>query len=451
MDIGLRLAAVLALVAANGFFVAAEFALVTARKTRIEQLAAQGNRAAMAVQRAIDDPNRFISACQLGITMASLALGWVGEDTIAQLIESALAAVVPPQFTAVSSHAIAVPTAFALITFLHITLGEQVPKMVALQKGEQTALFTVGPTDVVGLIFRPFIALLYSFTNVVLRPFGIQWNAETHQAYSSDDIKLIIQSSRTAGGLPRDSEHIVERALDFAQLAARQVMVPRTEMIAVPANVTLERLGGIMERHGHSRYPVFQGSPDNIIGVLSAKHLAAVLATKPEAAHSFDPHGYMSPPQFAPETLRADRLLAEMKLKRSHLAVLVDEYGVTAGLVTLRDLMDRIAGEVRDESEVAPPTVQRLPDGSVIVDGLMLLSDVQAELDIDFNDQDYDTLGGLIFGRLGRRPVAGDRVETVGHRFIVEELDGLRVARVRIVSPSVVAPAPPDDSSAPPK
>src|SRR5437867_3453960 len=202
MDIGLRLAAVLALVAANGFFVAAEFALVTARKTRIEQLAAQGHRGALAVRRAIEDPNRFISACQLGITMASLALGWIGEGTIAEIIEPLLRPLVPADLTALSAHAIAVPLAFVLITFLHITLGEQAPKMLALQKGEETALVTVGPTNFVGTVFRPFIALLYWFTDFVLRPFGLRWQAEMHQSYTTDDLKLIIQSSRATGSMP---------------------------------------------------------------------------------------------------------------------------------------------------------------------------------------------------------------------------------------------------------
>jgi CBS domain containing-hemolysin-like protein len=435
MDIGLRLAAVLALVAANGFFVAAEFALVTARKTRIEQLAARGNRAAMAVRRAIDDPNRFISACQLGITVASLALGWIGESTIAAILEPWLSALLPHEASTISAHAIAAPIAFVVITFMHITLGEQAPKMIALQKGEETALVTVGPTNVIGFVFRPFISLLYSFTDFVLRPFGLRWQAEMHQAYTPEDVKLIVQSSRASGGLDGDSEHIVERALDFARLSARHVMVPRTEMVAVPADVTLLRIGEIMRTSEHSRYPVFEGSSDNVVGILSAKRLAAALATDDtDAIGSFDVRRHMSPPLFAPQALRADQLLAEMKKSRSHLAILVDEYGTTAGLVTLRDMLDRIAGEAPDESELAPPTVQHLPDGTAIVDGLALLPDVEAEFGIAFGSDDYDTLGGFIFGRLGRRPAVGDRVEAAGMFFTVQELDGLRVSRVRVTS-----------------
>ncbi len=435
MDIGLRLAAVVALVAMNGFFVAAEFALVTARKTRIEQLAASGNGAARAVLRALHDPNRFISACQLGITVASLALGWIGEATVASLIEPVLESVVPAGLAGVSSHAIAVPFAFVAITFLHITLGEQVPKMLALQAGEKTALLTVRPTNLVGTCLRPFIAALYWFTDAVLRLFGMRWQPETHQSYSTEDIKLMVQSSRIGGANAGEPERIVERALDFARLAAHHVMVPRTEVVAVPVDIPLERLADIMKRHQHTRYPVFEGTVDNIVGILSAKQLAAVLAASaadPETRITVDIRSNLSAPLFVPETMRVEKLLAQMKQHRTHLAVVVDEYGVTAGVVSLRDLMDRIAGEVRDEWEAPEPTIQWLADGSAIVDGLSLLTDVADEFDIPFGEAEYDTLGGYIFGRLGRRPMISDSVEVDGRRLTVEELDGLRVSRVRI-------------------
>jgi CBS domain containing-hemolysin-like protein len=422
----------------NGFFVAAEFALVTARKTRIEQLAAGGNGAARAVLRALEDPNRFISACQLGITVASLALGWIGEAAIAQIIEHPLELLVPMHLVGLTSHAVAVPIAFAIITFLHITLGEQVPKMLALQVGEGTALVTVGPTNFVGIIFRPFIALLYWFTDLVLRVFGMRWQPEMHQSYSVEDLKLLIQSSRLAGSMAEEPQRMVERALDFARLAAHHVMVPRTEVVAVPSDVTLDRLADIMMRHQHSRYPVYEGTVDNIIGVLSAKQLAAELTIRTAGEGTGQPldiRGHMSEPLFVPESMRVDKLLAEMKQHRTHLAVVIDEYGVTAGVVSLRDLMDRIAGEVRDEWEAVEPSVLWLADGSAMVDGLSLLSDVSEEFQISFGDAEYDTLGGYIFGRLGRRPVIGDAVEVDGRRLIVEELDGLRVSRVRIGPP----------------
>jgi CBS domain containing-hemolysin-like protein len=305
--------------------------------------------------------------------------------------------------------------------------------MLALQKGEAAALLTVQPTNWFGWVFRVFIRLLEGFTDLVLRALGMRWHAEMHQAYSPEDLKLLIQSSRASGAMAPDPDRMVERALDFAQLAAHHVMVPRTELVAAPADVTLERLAEMIARHGHSRYPVFEGSTDNIIGVISATQLAAAVVERDQRdGHLFNVREYMSDPLFVPETMHADRLLSAMKSQRSHLAIVVDEYGVTAGLVTLRDLLDRIAGEVRDEADSAAPTIEFLPDGDVMVDGLALLSDVGAELGISFGESDYDTLGGYIFGRLGKRPEVGDAVVVDGRTLRVEEMDGLRVARVRV-------------------
>ncbi len=430
MNVGLGLAVVAALIAANAFFVAAEFALVTARRTRIDRLAARGNRAAIAVRRAQEDPNRFISACQLGITVASLALGWVGEATIVEILHPLLEAVIPAHLIGVTSHTIAAPIAFFFITFCHITLGEQVPKMVALQRGEQTALITVLPTELVGTIFRPLIKLLEVATEIVLRLLGMRWHPESGHAYSAEELKIMVQASRAAGALDADPDRLVERALDFAQLSAHHVMVPRTEMTAIPVETTIAQLSEIMERYQHSRYPVYEGSSDNVVGILWVKHLAAALATN--RIRTPEVRSLMRMPMFVPETMRADKLLAEMKAHRSHEAIVIDEYGATAGLVTLKDLMDRLAGEVRDQSEVARPNMERAPDGSVLVDGLTLLTDVQSELGIDLDDSEHDTLGGLIFGRLGRRPILGDRVDIGDRTLVVEELDGLRVARARI-------------------
>ncbi len=450
MDVGLRLLVVIALIAANGFFVAAEFALVNARRTRLEQLAARGNRAALAVLRASENRNartRFISACQLGITVASLALGWVGENTIAESIEPAFALILPEGTpTGITAHAVAIPVAFAIVTFFTISLGELAPKMLALEKAEAVAMFTTPVINVFAFVFSIFIRLLAGFTKQIAKLLGISWQAELAEVYTPEDLKVMIRSSRASGAISPDPDRMLERALDFTQLAAHHVMVPRTEMVAVPADVQLEQLIGIMERHQHSRYPVFEGSSDNIIGVISAKHVAPALASAGRNLHEvFDVRRYMTAPLFVPETMRADRLLAEMKRNRSHLAIVVDEYGVTAGLATLRDLIDRIAGEVRDESEADAPMIQRLDDGSALVDGLALLPDVEAELGIPFDESDYDTLGGFIFGRLGRRPAVGDSVALDGRLLVVEEMDGLRVARVR-VTPSRHAEEPEADA-----
>ena len=439
MDVGLRLLAVVALVAANGFFVAAEFALVNARKTRLEQLAARGNRAARTVLQVSEDRNartRFLSAVQLGVTVCSLALGWVGEFSVAEALEPLFALVLPAGApSGISAHAVAIPVAFALITFFTISLGELAPKMLALEKAEPVAMFSTPIVNFIAFVLGVFIRLLAGFSRQIVQLFGVTWQAELAEVYTPEDLKGIIRSSRTSGGISADPDRILERALDFTQFAAHHVMVPRTEMVAVPADVNLEQLAGIMERHQHSRYPVFEGSSDNIIGIISAKNVAPALVLSDRDPESgFEVRRYMTMPLFIPETMRADRLLSEMKRNRSHLAVVVDEYGVTAGLVTLRDLLDRIAGEVRDESEAEKPLVERRPDGSSLVDGLALLGDVQGELGIPYGETDYDTLGGFIFGNLGRRPEVGDSIAVDGWTLVVEEMDGLRVARVQVAA-----------------
>ncbi|HEY3118799.1 MAG TPA: hemolysin family protein [Chloroflexota bacterium] len=457
MDIGLRLLILVALLACNAFFVAAEFALVTARKTRIESLAAEGHKAAIAVRRAMDDPKRFISACQMGVTMASLGLGWAGEGTIAEWLEGALDGLVPAGVLGITVHTMAIPVAFATVAFLTISLGELVPKMIALERAESVVLVAVRPVTVVGIVFRPFIAAFYSFTDIVLRALGFRWAAEHHQAYSLEDLKALLRSSVGTALPGEEPSALAERALDLGTLVTRQIMVPRTEMIAVPAKADIDLLLDVMRKHQHSRYPVFDESPDNVIGVIATKQLAAelpelngrrrlapegksqsapLMAGDPDNGHTdvFNLRDYMSAPLFVPESMPAYRLLNRMKQHRSHLAIVVDEYGATAGIVSLRDLLDRIAGEVRDETDQEPPTIERLADGSVMVDGLALLGDVEAELNIELGE-DYDTLGGLVFGKLGRRPRVGDAVEAAGCRFIVEELDGLRIARVRVEAP----------------
>jgi putative hemolysin len=240
----------------------------------------------------------------------------------------------------------------------------------------------------------------------------------------------MVQASRAAGSLEADPDRLVERALDFAQLSAHHIMVPRTEMVSIPENISLAELSEIMNQHQHSRYPVYEDTSDNVVGLLWVKHLASALAASPGA--ELEVRGLIRQPMYVPETMRADRLLTEMKRHRSHEAVVIDEYGATAGLVTLRDIMDRLAGEVRDQAEVARPSVETLPDGSAMVDGLLLLSDVQTEVGMDFGETEYDTLGGYIFGKLGRRPKLGDSVDVDSRTLTVEELDGLRISRVRI-------------------
>jgi CBS domain containing-hemolysin-like protein len=435
MDVPLSLMAVLALVAANGFFVATEFSLVAVRRTRVEQLAAGGDGSARSVLDALNHLDTYIAATQLGITMASLALGWIGEPALAHLFEPFILAIpfLSPEARSVASHTLSATIAFIVITALHIVLGELAPKSLALQRSEATALFVTRPIHWFLFVFRLPIFALNSLGNWVVRLFGIQPAAGHALVQSAEELKLAIHASREAGLVSEQEQEVVGRALDFGNWAAHHVMVPRTEIVALPHDVTLDRVVATVQSHQHSRYPVFEGNLDNIIGIATAKRLLGVAGDSARGAAGFDIRAHLSEPLFVPETMRASVLLAEMKRHRSHIAIAIDEYGATAGLVTLGDLIARIAGEVPDEAEGASPELQWQADGSVLVGGLTLLSDLETEMGVHFGASDVDTVGGYVFSRLGRRPLIGDVARVDGYALTVEEVDGLRVARVRAI------------------
>ena len=435
----LKIGAVLLLVFINGFFVAAEFALVSVRPTRIDQLIAEGNRLARTVRRAMDDPNRFISACQLGITMASLGLGWIGEPALAHLVEP-LFARLPSPWNAVSAHTLASIVAYALITFLHIVIGEQVPKMIALERAEATILMSAQPTQLTALIFRPAIAVLYWATELVLRPLGITRRDEHHQTFSVEELRMLVTASRQQGQLEQSEEEILHRVFGFADVTADQVMVPRTEMVGVPTTASLGEVLELAATTGHARLPVYRDSIDNIIGVLHTKDLFR-LVTEPGggATAPFSVTRLMRPALTVPESVGADDLLAEMKRRKTHVAIVIDEFGGTAGLVTLEDLMERLVGDVRDEFEPAEQEIEQQPDGSALVDGLLPIEDVNAHFALEIEDEYNNTIGGHVFSQLGRKPEVGDEAQVQGRAFVVEQLDGLRIARLRVLPPATAS------------
>jgi putative hemolysin len=428
-------AAVLLLVAANGFFVATEFALVSVRRTRVEQLATQGNAGAHHVLEALQHLDSYIAATQLGITMASLALGWVGEPALSGLIEPPLTRLpfLSDELRSVAAHTISATISFVLITTLHIVLGELAPKSLALQRTEATVLWTARPIHWFHSVFRLPITGLNGIGNMVVRLFGIEPAAGHALVQSAEELKLSVSASREAGLVNPAAQEIVGRALDFSGLQARHLMAPRTEMVAIPRQIDLADLIRVLDTSQHSRYPLYDGTTDNIVGILAAKRLLGPVAeASRRGERALDLSPYISLPLFVPEAMTAYHLLAQMKQERCHLAIVVDEYGLTAGMVTLRNLTDRLAGEVPDEAEPLTQAVTWLPDGTALVDGLALLSDVERALGISLGDTEHDTLGGFIFGQLGRRPRMGDTVEAGGQRMTIEELVGLRISRVRV-------------------
>jgi CBS domain containing-hemolysin-like protein len=430
-SIALRIAGVLALVFANGFFVAAEFSLVTVRKTRIDQLIAEGSRRARPVRRALTDPDSYIAATQLGITISSLGLGWIGEPALASMIEPALF-IMPAPMSTVTAHSIAVAIAFTVITSLHIVLGELAPKSVALQHAERTALIVARPTEIFMRGFWPFISLLNGMGRAVVQAFGMLPPSGHSLVHSQEELKMLVTASQEAGVLEEDEEQMLHRVFDFADLTADQVMVPRTELVSVPIGATLDQVIAAVSIAPHNLIPVYRRDLDDLAGVLHIKDLVRVAAERPA---DFSLAALVRDPLTVPVTLRADQLLATMRRQRTHHAIVIDEHGGTAGLVTLHALIERIIGEMAEGAGGLSRKIQMLSDGSASLDGLSLVSDVNERFGLHIDEATYNTIGGYVLGRLGRQARIGDVVDVEGRQMSVEGLDGLRVARVRLTKP----------------
>ena len=438
------------LVLANGFFVATEFALVSVRRTRVQQLAAEGNRRAHQVLAELHQLDTYIAATQLGITIASIGLGWIGEPALASLIEPLLGSLgfIPEATRGPITHTISIVLAFSIITTLHIVIGELAPKSIALQRPEQTALWAAGPIHVFYLALRPAIVFLNTIGNAVVRAIGIE-PASGHQlVQSAEELRLAVEASREAG-LVEDSAHdLVDRALLFPDLEAQHAMAPRTEIAAVPVDADLDAVVQTALETGHTRLPVYDGDLDHIVGVVNVKRLLPqVLAARngigvtPSAP--FRLADVMSEVIAIPDTAPASALLPQLRDAHTPMAIVIDEYGGTAGLITLVDLVESLVGEITDELDPISTNGRLTADGSFSLDGLTTLLEAKEfhHLDLD-NDADVETVGGYVFSRLGRPAVVGDEVLAAdGHILRTEELDGLRVARVRVL-PHEKAPAP---------
>jgi CBS domain containing-hemolysin-like protein len=431
-EIAVRLAAVLALVFANGFFVAAEFALVTVRKTRIDQLIAEGSSLARPVRRAITDPDSYIAATQLAITMTSLGLGWIGEPAVSSMIQPALG-LLPLGLREATSHTISVALGFAVITALHIVLGELAPKTVALQHAERTALIVGRPTELFMRVFWPFIMVLNHTGRAVVRVLGLRPPSGSSLVHSEEELKMLVTASQEAGVIEEDEEQMLHRVFGFGDLTAGQVMLPRTEMIALPVRVSRKDLLERLSQATQLVIPVYGAHLDDIVGLVRMRDLLGVVAG---SAESVDLTPMLHEPLTVPETLKADDLLTDMRKRRTPLAIVIDEYGGTAGLVTFERLMERIVGEIGSADDSGTSAITVLTDGSALIDGLALTTDVNVQFGLQIDEDLYDTIGGYVLGRLGRRPRLGDSVEVGGRKIRVEALDGLRVARVLLSTPA---------------
>jgi CBS domain containing-hemolysin-like protein len=426
--LGWRLLAVVVLVAANAFFVAAEFALVASRRTRIDAMVRRGDRRAKAVKHTLQHLDRYISGTQLGITLASLGLGWIGKPALAGTLESLFAGL-PAPLNVIATESVAVATAFAIITVLHIVLGELAPKALALLHPEKTSRWVAQPLIIFTIATNPFIWVLNGTANAVLRLFGARAPTEHERVHSPEELKMLVEQSRKTGGLGAADARMLEGVFEFSEKNAREVMTPRTEIVALPAGASLAEAADRVAAAGRSRYPVTGESLDDVVGIVHAKEILRGLLTGSEAPVQ----EIARPAFFVPGTREVEDVLADMKRQKVHLAIVLDEFGGTAGLVTMEDLLEEIVGPIYDEYDQAPaaspaaagPGVPILPGGTEI-------GEVNRLLKLHLDDDDYTTIGGLLFGRLGRLPKVGDRVNLQGATFEILEMDGRRVGRVRV-------------------
>ena len=439
----LRVLLVVFLVAANAFFAAAEFALVTVRDTRIQQLIEARRIGARILLRLHRNLNEVVNGVQLGVTVVSLTLGWIGEPMVAHFVEG-LHFLQRVPHAVVYAHGIAIAVAFGLITCMHVILGELVPKSLALQKAEQVALAVAAPMDVWLTLTRPLIFVMSKSAGTVLKIFSLK-NIPQGPVHSPDEVKLIVTASRELGQIAPAQEEMVHHALDLENITAREVMVPRPDIFSLPGDLGLqESLEKVVEEQ-HSRVPIYdpRSGPEHIIGILYAKDVMRWLRLR-LSARVFPAVGsriadmkisqIMHDALVIPETKLLSELLEEFKERKRHMAIVVDEFGSTAGLITVEDILEQLVGEIEDEHDVVPAEAVDVDESKMLVlEGTVGLRDLESQYDLLLpRDAGFETLAGFMLSKLQKIPAAGDTCYYGGKRFTVEEMDGHRIARVRI-------------------
>ena len=435
----LRIVAVVLLIAANAFFVAAEFALVSVRETRLQQMIAAHRIGARTVQKLHSKLEEVLNAVQFGVTVASLALGWIGEAAMARVLEPLFR---PLPYSHLYAHGVAIVLAFVLITYLVVILGEVVPKSIALQRTEKVALAVAGPMDVFMTIASPFLAFMTASTRVVLKAFGTKLVREVG-VHSPEELKLIVSASRRLGIVAQTQEEMIHRALDLENIAVREIMVPRPDIFSLPGDLSLEEALQRVVDEQHSRVPVYDPlrGPEHIIGVLYAKDLMRWMRYRLNVTASGRPVSRPSGLQVrhimrevlvVPETKPLPDLLAEFTLRKRHLAVVVDEFGSTAGVVTVEDVLEQLVGEIEDEFDVSEPVF--VPGAAFMkLDGSVNIRDLESLYHIALpRDEGFETLAGFVLTQLQKIPATGDSFEYQGRRYTVTAMDGLRVGAVKI-------------------
>ena len=414
----LELVALAGLIIVNAFFVAAEYGLVTSRRTRIMELEHQGNKRARAVRRITANPPRFISAMQLGVTVSSLAIGALGEQVLAHKLDAVMASV------------LAVIVALLIVTYLHVVIGELVPKGIALGHPERTALAVSGPVHWFFLTFRPLIWLLQESTTLILRGLGLEPPGAEHEAHSESELRMLLSSSAEQGEIEHGEQEMLYKVFDFADKEVSAVMVPRPEVVAISIALPApEALQAVLDSP-YTRYPVYRESLDDIVGVLHIRDLIVAMHENGIAAVKMEE--LVRPAYMVPETKDLAALLTEFRRTNQHLAVVIDEYGSMEGIVTLEDLLEEIVGEIEDEFDLPDETVERVDDDTIRIDGTFPIDDFNEQFDCDLPHEDYHTVAGFVFGQLGRAAGPGDEVTHDGLRFQVDSVEGQRIDRLTV-------------------
>jgi CBS domain containing-hemolysin-like protein len=433
----LRLLLLPVLLGINGFFAAAEVALVSVRQTRMRQLAEAGDARARAVLGLRENPDRLLSAVQLGVTLASLGLGWAGEDTVYRLIVAVMPGLQFPHSTQVL-HLASFAIAFGIITFLHMVIGEVVPKNLALERTERLALAAGPALEWFARTTYFFVRVVENAASALSKLLGLTGSA-AGAGHSVEELKLIVTASRRHGELGASQEDMLHNVIDFYDLTVRQVMVPRNEIVSVPVEASLERVIRVLVEQQHSRVPVWEGSPEHIIGILYAKDLwplwqeqrRALLSGRPP--REFRLRAMIHPHRVVPETKPLDQMLAEFQAERYHMAMVVDEFGTIVGLVTVEDVLEQIVGEIRDEHDLPEPARQASESEPIELDGITNVRDLENLYGIELPyDAGFETLAGFLLHKLGLIPQGGEQVDHAGRRFTVAEMHAHRIAKVRI-------------------
>ena len=416
------------LVGINGIFVAAEFSMVKVRKTRLAELAENGSRSAQTALEVTSKLDAYLSACQLGITLASLGLGWLGESAISRLIEPLFVGIAG--WNTIYTETISITIAFLIITFLHIVLGELVPKSLAIQKAESTALATAGFLKGFYRVFYPLIGMLNNLANLVLRIWGIQPANEADLAHSEEELRMLVDASQKHGYLDKMEGKLLDNVFEFSDRIASEVMIPRQDMVCIFIQDSFDDILDIVKKHGHTRYLLCDDDKDHVLGLV---HMRDIFRLQEQQSDTKDITQIKREILVVPEGMPISHLVQNLRSQRTHMAIVVDEFGGSAGLVTIEDMLEELVGEIYDEFELEQPDIQKLSEAEYALNGRVLMEEVSELLDIQLEDETVSTIGGYVFSRLGRKPSIGDEVSFDGFLFEVMEVIGFRITKVKVM------------------